>query len=336
MKVYALMFFILTVLSLVGITLASLSAIEEISSTEAFERILEVTGDFDEPASQVARIAVEQIVFGERLYLRWLFQVGTIGLLALLGFMVLAWIGHRKLVEPLRWYARALAEGRFEIRPGREFRELRLLVEAFDAAQRELRRRGKEEMARYTVHQMKNLWTPVRLAADLLRSADASVSSWEVSGLLDAQIAKMDRLLRLFQGLYAFPEPRPQAISWSQELPRWLGGTGIPFVIRVQDGAERAVVDSALMEQALDNLVRNAWEAQGQSGPPVEVVVDGRGIAVLDRGCGFSGEGKPRGLGLGLEFCRRVAEAHGMVLTYADRDAGGSIVCLEWRERKGS
>ena len=105
--------------------------------------------------------------------------------------------------------------------------------------------------------------------------------------------------------------------------------------------------DRVLLEQVLLNLLSNSLQAM-QATPPeqrvVEVeaeVLEGRmHIRVADRGSGIDAAvteqvfapfftTKAGGLGLGLNICRTIVEAHRGALSFADRAGGGTVFTLE-------
>ena len=100
--------------------------------------------------------------------------------------------------------------------------------------------------------------------------------------------------------------------------------------------------DGDQLDQLLINLVKNAAEAAQQTGGEAEVawtVRDGMlEVEVRDEGPGLQSTTnlfvpffttKPSGTGIGLVFCRQVAEAHGGGLTLANRsDRSGCVARL--------
>lgn len=117
--------------------------------------------------------------------------------------------------------------------------------------------------------------------------------------------------------------------------------------VRVQPGLPPVRGDRVLLEQVLLNLLSNSLQAM-QATPPeqrvVEVEAERLGarvhIRVADRGAGIDDAlaeqvfapfftTKPGGLGLGLNICRTIVEAHRGRLSFADRPGGGTVFTLE-------
>jgi two-component system sensor histidine kinase GlrK len=130
---------------------------------------------------------------------------------------------------------------------------------------------------------------------------------------------------------------------------------GVEVEVTVEGAAPAVEIDSALVERALANLVRNAVSvsSRGQnvrvhrraveaaSGASrrvrIEVADDGPGLPAEVLAANFkafsaaavNGNGRPAGIGLGLSFAREVARAHQGELTVVRSDATGTTFCFE-------
>jgi signal transduction histidine kinase len=116
--------------------------------------------------------------------------------------------------------------------------------------------------------------------------------------------------------------------------------------------AQPILADSELLTRLVENLLDNAVQ-YAPAGTPILVSArlreDGTGIElrVSDEGCGIAPEHRERvfekyaqlgnaredevhaGRGLGLTFCRMIAEAHGGRIFIEDNHPQGSVFCVE-------
>jgi nitrogen fixation/metabolism regulation signal transduction histidine kinase len=136
------------------------------------------------------------------------------------------------------------------------------------------------------------------------------------------------------------PTPRIEAVPWDALVARLAGQ--VKFHLIGELPPEPARIDTAQMEQALLNLLKNAHES-GSWPDHVELqirrVQDVIRIDVLDRGSGMNDavltnalvpfySTKRSGTGLGLALAREIAEAHGGRITLANREGGGLAVTM--------
>jgi nitrogen fixation/metabolism regulation signal transduction histidine kinase len=200
-----------------------------------------------------------------------------------------------------------------------------------------------KRLMRLVHHEVNNSLAPILSLLHTTRLLVAGAREAEKLTLVFETITERAEHLRGFLDAYArvarLPRPRPSSV----EIPGLLGRLQalFPHLLVSATGLAQASFDAAQIEQALINLITNAYEA---GGPREEValrveVQPGRGaqFQVFDRGQGLSAEAltgvlvpffstKPGGAGLGLSLCREIVDAHGGRLRLKNRPDGGAEV----------
>lgn len=121
---------------------------------------------------------------------------------------------------------------------------------------------------------------------------------------------------------------------------------GIALRVQQERKLPLVMIDRVQIQQVLINLIKNAAEATERS-PRKELTVsltvtspDRVRIAIADTGPGFSGEAREKlfqpfvttkatGMGMGLNICRGIVEAHGNTLWLEDNPDGGATFIFE-------
>jgi nitrogen fixation/metabolism regulation signal transduction histidine kinase len=202
-----------------------------------------------------------------------------------------------------------------------------------------------KKVIRIIGHEIGNSLAPVRSlvhSARLIRGGAGEPERLDsILDTIDESAARLHRFVDSYARFARLPEPRLEDV----DLPSFLAQLQAIEPFRLAAPVPRHVVriDSAQIQQALINLLKNAREAGSPSGD-VEVAVDelpegGLGIRVADRGRGMSPETlakallpyystKRDGSGLGLALSREIVEAHGGRLHIANRKGGGvEVTC---------
>lgn len=193
------------------------------------------------------------------------------------------------------------------------------------------------EMLTTIIHDFRNPFTTIRLAAEVLiktHKEDESLSS--LCKLIDEQIERMklmtDEILEFSRGTSTM-SCKPTRLSDIFERFQYLHGDDlsknkIDFSMQAVDAV--LTVDANKIVRVLHDLVNTAVDAFAQNGGRITVIsreVDGEiEIAVADNGPGipdsilprlfepFATAGREKGLGLGLAICKSFVEAHGGTL----------------------
>jgi C4-dicarboxylate-specific signal transduction histidine kinase len=171
-----------------------------------------------------------------------------------------------------------------------------------------------------------------------------------LAGALDEIVEQSKRASEIVKRVRAFINPKrghyeslavDGVIAHAAELlePE-LKQAGIALHLDLADGGAVVRGDRVLLEQVLVNLIHNAMHAmQDQPRGRIELtsrrVDTGVRITVTDQGPGIPTEQldqifapffttRPDGLGLGLNICRTIVEAHGGCMTVENSAGGGA------------
>jgi two-component system nitrogen regulation sensor histidine kinase NtrY len=202
-----------------------------------------------------------------------------------------------------------------------------------------------KRVVRVLSHEVNNALAPVsslvHSARQIMKTGLHEELLESIFSTIDERAAHLSQFIAGYAGLARLPPPHPHELELEPVLMRLR--TLYPETTVVARGpGTRVFFDSAQVEQALINLIKNAREAGGAITDVVlEVTASAEltELRVLDRGQGFSPEAlenavlpffttKPSGSGVGLALVREVTEAHGGELVLEAREGGGASVTM--------
>jgi len=207
------------------------------------------------------------------------------------------------------------------------------------------------EVAQRIAHEIRNPLTPIRLAAERIQrradGLDGELREIVTSGCeaIVAQVAGLKEMVDAFQEYARMPTINPQPTDLGRilrELCSLYGGIreGLDVRARLPETEIWAMVDPALLRQALVNLLDNAVWAVPDSGS-IRIAADVRDrdviIEVEDTGVGLPTEDtetlvepffstKGRGSGVGLALVHRIVSDHAGTLELRSLEEGGARV----------
>jgi len=224
------------------------------------------------------------------------------------------------------------------------------------------RRAAWSDVARRIAHEIKNPLTPIQLSAERLQRkygasiADDPATFQRLTGTIVRQVGDLRRMVDEFSDFARMPKPsfRPEPLLDIVRQALFLHEVGHPrihFRLEAPDSLPILVCDRRQIGQALTNLIKNAAEAvetrqerDGTDEGTVAVTIQVRDHH-LRIGIGDDGIGLPldrarltepyvttrtRGTGLGLAIVKKIVEEHLGVLTFSDREGGGTTVHIEF------
>ncbi|BDT58173.1 hypothetical protein MasN3_16670 [Massilia varians] len=219
--------------------------------------------------------------------------------------------------------------------------------------QRSARLASVGEMASTLAHELNQPLMALSNFAVAARALAVQGQSELLPGALDEIVGQSQRASEIVKRVRAFINPQraqyeslaiDSVITHAQALlePE-LKSQGVTLRLLRMDAGARVRGDRVLLEQVLVNLIHNAMHAV-QDQPRQRRVIElacrrsaqGLLISVADRGPGIAPEQReqvfapffttrPDGLGLGLNICRSIVEAHGGAIGVDNRLEGGAV-----------
>lgn len=292
-------------------------------------------------------------------------------LLAAVAVIIFYFIS-RSLVAPITQVVRAareVAQGNLNLRttPGNlpETRELVLAFNAMldsidhsrkmleEANQKMIRQKTLAEMGKFSMmiaHEFKNPLSIIKSSLDILKKDIAQPSDNMMVAYIEDEIKRLNRLIEDFL-LFSRPAmPTFRLVEVNAMLTECLARFQLQMSDRrveiqadILDEACHLNADPDLLVRAVNNVLKNAFEANGEDGT-LKIRSSRAGncwcLEVKDRGEGIPSDNllkifdpffttRSKGTGLGLAYVSQVVKTHGGTIAAANRKGGGASFRIE-------
>ena len=225
-----------------------------------------------------------------------------------------------------------------------------LVLADLSQALRDEERQAWKRLIRVLDHELNNSLAPIKSISGSVASLlarDPLPDDWREdveSGLrvIASRADSLSRFLESYSRLARLPAPKLAPVKLDTVVRR-VAELEIRLPVQVESGPSLTVeADTAQLEQALINLLRNAADASLETGGKLQItwirLPAAVEIQIIDEGPGLAGTAnlfvpffttKPGGSGIGLALSRQIVEAHGGNLTLTNRpDRPGCLARL--------
>jgi two-component system nitrogen regulation sensor histidine kinase NtrY len=215
---------------------------------------------------------------------------------------------------------------------------------------REEQLKAWQRLVRVLGHELNNSLAPIKSIATTLGSAmerSPRRDDWESDmrsglGVIASRAESLERFLQGYSKLARLPPPQLAPCDLHALLQRAVA-LERRLAVEIKPGPTLELrVDSAQVEQAIINLVKNAVEATieqkadkvrlswRKSGATAEIWVEDNGAGIEETANLFVPffTTKPEGSGIGLVLCQQIAENHGGSLSLYNRDDRSGCIAI--------
>ena len=225
----------------------------------------------------------------------------------------------------------------------RGFKHPFFLIERMTDEVMKAEKRAYEKVIRMIAHEVNNTTAGITSTLDTVEQALSTEENMEdiceVMRVCTERCFSMSRFITRFADVVKIPEPTLSSVNLNDLVftcKRFMEGMcndrRITLRMEIDESLKDVMLDAALFEQVLVNIIKNAAESIETDGEiivrtlapaTVEVIDDGQGISKETEAKLFSPffSTKPNGQGIGLIFIREVLMRHGCTFslrTYAD------------------
>lgn len=217
------------------------------------------------------------------------------------------------------------------------------LVETFTDEMMKAEKKAYEKVIRMIAHEVNNTTAGITSTLDTVEQALSSEEGMEdicdVMRVCTDRCFSMSRFITRFADVVKIPEPTLSSVNLNDLVftcKRFMEGMcndrRITLRMEIDESLKDVMLDAALFEQVLVNIIKNAAESIEADGEIIVRTLAPATVEVIDNGLGISKETeaklfspffstKPNGQGIGLIFIREVLMRHGCTFslrTYAD------------------
>lgn len=209
---------------------------------------------------------------------------------------------------------------------------------------REEERMAWKRLIRVMGHELNNSLTPIISLTNSLKNRipssgmnESNAADYgEALDVVESRATHLGNFVQSYSKLAKLPEPKRESVPLATMLNRVANLENNSRIIVADDAECFIYVDQAQVENLFINVIKNAFEAMGEGPGKVRIGWKRQAtevsIWVDDEGPGLAGtenlfvpffSTKQNGNGIGLIFCREIAEANGGSIDLKNREEGG-------------
>ena len=225
----------------------------------------------------------------------------------------------------------------------RGFKHPFFLIERMTDEVMKAEKRAYEKVIRMIAHEVNNTTAGITSTLDTVEQALSTEEGMDdicdVMRVCTERCFSMSRFITRFADVVKIPEPTLSSVNLNDLVftcKRFMEGMcndrRIALRMEIDESVKDVMLDAALFEQVLVNIIKNAAESIEADGEIIVRTLAPATVEVIDNGQGISKETeaklfspffstKPNGQGIGLIFIREVLMRHGCTFslrTYAD------------------